>query len=230
MRPVTLTLVVHDHQPVGNFDSVFRQAYADAYGPLQFILPTWDRSGCGDINDIDDAAPAAARLLCANGYTSDRTGAIGQYNGGGNWRAYQESRNYVVSVDEFADAYRRVERPDLPSKQASGPSKERSAARLGERALAGWLNLGRNAQTVGLGSAWAAVDPAAGVAGFVACRFSRLPGEGRGPVGKAVVTTRNLIHGRLPTGPRRSPGRRWGLVKVRVSSRFSASPAKARTR
>jgi len=138
--------------------TVMAVSYADAYGPLQFILPTWDRYGSGDINDIDDAAPAAARLLCANGYTSDRTGAIGQYNGGGNWRAYQESRNYVVSVDEFADAYRRVERPDLPSKQASGPSKERSAARLGERALAGWLNLGRNAQTVGLGSAWTAVD------------------------------------------------------------------------
>ena len=38
MNPVTLVLIVHDHQPVGNFDHVFRQAHDDAYGPfLQFL-------------------------------------------------------------------------------------------------------------------------------------------------------------------------------------------------
>ena len=34
MRPVTLVLVVHDHQPVGNFDGVFAGAYRDAYAPF----------------------------------------------------------------------------------------------------------------------------------------------------------------------------------------------------
>jgi hypothetical protein len=38
MRPVTLTLIVHDHQPVGNFDGVFQQAYADAYAPFLGFL------------------------------------------------------------------------------------------------------------------------------------------------------------------------------------------------
>ena len=37
-RPVTLTLIVHDHQPVGNFDEVFRQAFADAYHPFLAFL------------------------------------------------------------------------------------------------------------------------------------------------------------------------------------------------
>ena len=38
MNPITLVWIVHDHQPVGNFDSVFRQAYNDAYQPfLEFL-------------------------------------------------------------------------------------------------------------------------------------------------------------------------------------------------
>src|SRR5437867_12851227 len=38
MRPLTLTLIVHDHQPVGNFDGVFQQAYDDAYAPFLAFL------------------------------------------------------------------------------------------------------------------------------------------------------------------------------------------------
>jgi alpha-amylase len=35
---VSLVIIVHDHQPVGNFDGVFAQAYADAYAPfLEFL-------------------------------------------------------------------------------------------------------------------------------------------------------------------------------------------------
>jgi alpha-amylase len=38
MNPITLVLIVHDHQPVGNFDHIFRQAHDDAYGPfLEFL-------------------------------------------------------------------------------------------------------------------------------------------------------------------------------------------------
>ena len=136
--------------------TVMAVSYADAYGPLQFILPTWDRYGSGDINDIDDAAPATARMLCADGYERDRMDAFEAYNGGG-YRG-SETREYAAKVDEFAQQYQRADRRDLPSKPATGKTKERSAARVGERALSGWLNLGRNAQTIGLGSAWTAVD------------------------------------------------------------------------
>ncbi len=38
MNPVTLVLIVHDHQPVGNFDGVFRQAHDDAYAPFLAFL------------------------------------------------------------------------------------------------------------------------------------------------------------------------------------------------
>ena len=38
MRPVTFTLIVHDHQPVGNLDEVFHQAFRDAYDPFLAFL------------------------------------------------------------------------------------------------------------------------------------------------------------------------------------------------
>jgi alpha-amylase len=38
MRSVTLVMVVHDHQPVGNFDDVFVAAYDDAYAPFLSLL------------------------------------------------------------------------------------------------------------------------------------------------------------------------------------------------
>jgi len=43
MSRVTLVLIVHDHQPVGNFDGVFRQAYDDAYDPFLRFLETHPR-------------------------------------------------------------------------------------------------------------------------------------------------------------------------------------------
>ena len=38
MRPLTLVLIVHDHQPVGNFDHVIERAHADAYAPFLAFL------------------------------------------------------------------------------------------------------------------------------------------------------------------------------------------------
>ncbi len=38
MRPVTLTLIVHDHQPVGNFDGVFQRTFDEAYAPFLAFL------------------------------------------------------------------------------------------------------------------------------------------------------------------------------------------------
>jgi len=37
-HPLTLVLVIHDHQPVGNFDDVIERAYADAYAPFLDFL------------------------------------------------------------------------------------------------------------------------------------------------------------------------------------------------
>jgi alpha-amylase/alpha-mannosidase (GH57 family) len=38
MTRVTLCLIVHDHQPIGNFDEVFRAATRDAYAPFLAFL------------------------------------------------------------------------------------------------------------------------------------------------------------------------------------------------
>lgn len=47
MPAISLVLVVHDHQPVGNFDGVFRQAYADAYEPFLAFLERHPRVRLG---------------------------------------------------------------------------------------------------------------------------------------------------------------------------------------
>lgn len=139
--------------------SVMAVSHADAFGPMQFIEPTWERYGSGNINDIDDAAPAAARLLCANGYEADPTNAIGAYNGGGNWRRYAESRRYVELVDEYAQAYAKAD-PKAVTVGAKG-GKERTPQRLWDRLVVGWLRVGAGAKAVGVGGAWEAVDDAA---------------------------------------------------------------------
>src|SRR5688572_21940928 len=38
MNAVALVLIVHDHQPIGNFDGVFRHAYDNAYQPFLAFL------------------------------------------------------------------------------------------------------------------------------------------------------------------------------------------------
>ena len=78
-----------------------------ATGPLQFIPSTWarwgsdgDGDGVADPQDIDDAAYAAARYLCASG---------GDLATGPGWSAavfsYNHSDTYVRSVYDAAQAY-----------------------------------------------------------------------------------------------------------------------------
>ena len=78
-----------------------------AVGPLQFIPSTWetwgadgDGDGVADPNDLDDAAFAAARYLCADGH--DLTTGAG-------WAdavfGYNHSAPYVDSVYAAATAY-----------------------------------------------------------------------------------------------------------------------------
>lgn len=138
--------------------SVMAVSHADAMGPMQFIGPTWQAYGAGDVNDIDDAAPAAARLLCANGFAVDPTNAIGAYNGGELWPRYAESRRYVELVDEYAQAYAKADPRALPADVVEG--KQRTPQRAWDALVRGWLRVGTGLRAVGLGGSWQAADDA----------------------------------------------------------------------
>lgn len=78
-----------------------------AVGPLQFLPSTWDTwgsdgdgDGRADPQDLDDAAWAAARYLCASGLDL-RTGA----GWAGAVRSYNHSDAYVRAVYAAASAY-----------------------------------------------------------------------------------------------------------------------------
>ncbi len=63
------------------FGRIKGTSVAGAQGPMQFIPTTWDIYGeGGDINDPHDAILAAGRLLQANGFATDRAGALYRYN------------------------------------------------------------------------------------------------------------------------------------------------------
>ncbi len=46
-QPIRLVLVLHDHQPIGNFEGVFEQAYEDAYKPFLDVFERYPRLKMG---------------------------------------------------------------------------------------------------------------------------------------------------------------------------------------
>lgn len=66
-----------------------------AQGPMQFLPSTFAAYGAGgDIHAPHDAIAAAGRYLAANGFASDRDGAIHHYN---------HSAAYVRAVEDYAE-------------------------------------------------------------------------------------------------------------------------------
>src|SRR4051794_40639674 len=73
----------------------------DSFGAFQFNQPagTWSVYGNGGNPDnLVDAAAATARMLCADGYSSDRRAAIASHNGSG-----QVAQAYADKVIAIAD-------------------------------------------------------------------------------------------------------------------------------
>lgn len=138
---------------------------AGAQGPMQFMPPTWGQYGAGSINDIDDAAAASARLLCASNIDLDPVDALGAYNGGGNWPQYAESRAYVEATTAYA-----ANLPALPgsvvapmalseAKRLDDGSLGSKAAIVADETLKHWHQLGElSASTPFLAEAWGALD------------------------------------------------------------------------
>src|SRR4249920_3203936 len=40
--PLRFILLLHNHQPIGNFDGVFEQAYQDSYGPFLDVFERYE--------------------------------------------------------------------------------------------------------------------------------------------------------------------------------------------
>jgi membrane-bound lytic murein transglycosylase B len=80
--------------------------WAKAAGPMQFIPSTWstwasdgDGDGMAEVQDLDDAAYAAGRYLCASGDLATSAGwARGVFS-------YNHSQAYVNQVYAAAQAY-----------------------------------------------------------------------------------------------------------------------------
>ena len=87
------------------FGRIQGTSVAGAQGPMQFIPATWARYGAGgDVDDPQDAIPAAARLLRDHGFADDPASALYHYN---------NSTAYVRGVTLYAEQMQRRPRAYL---------------------------------------------------------------------------------------------------------------------
>ena len=100
------------------------QVYDRAVGPTQFIPSTWatyasdgDGNGTSDPFDIDDAAAATAKYLCAAG--GDLSSVAGQRQA---VLTYNHSDEYVATVLGIAASYAGTPPPVLPTEPAKPPT------------------------------------------------------------------------------------------------------------
>jgi hypothetical protein len=82
------------------FGRIHGDSHAGAQGPMQFMPPTWEAYGEGDVTDPRDAILAAGRYLAASGAPDDLEAAVFAYN---------RSERYVEAVLAHAEAMARHE-------------------------------------------------------------------------------------------------------------------------
>lgn len=82
------------------FGRIHGDSHAGARGPMQFMPPTWEAYGEGDVEDPRDAILGAARYLAASGAPDDLEAALFAYN---------RSDRYVEAVLAHAEAMERYD-------------------------------------------------------------------------------------------------------------------------
>jgi membrane-bound lytic murein transglycosylase B len=82
------------------FGRIQGDSTAGAQGPMQFMPPTWDHWGEGDVHDAHDAIAAAGRYLADHGAPDDLRSAV---------YAYNHSERYVDAVLAHAETIARFD-------------------------------------------------------------------------------------------------------------------------
>jgi hypothetical protein len=88
------------------FGRIHGDSHAGAQGPMQFMPPTWEAYGEGDVHDPRDAIMAAGRYLAASGAPDDLEGAVFAYNRSDRYvEAVLAHAAAMAAHDHYLDAY-----------------------------------------------------------------------------------------------------------------------------
>ena len=115
-----LVLVLHNHQPVGNFDGVFEQAYQDSYRPFLDVFEQYD--------DLPIALHTSGSLM--EWLDARHPGIRRPAGGAGGGGPDRDHRRRVLRADPDDDSAARPRRPDhaLHRVARATASARRSAA------------------------------------------------------------------------------------------------------
>lgn len=96
------------HHVETRFGSIQGDSHAGAQGPMQFMPPTWDAYGEGDVRDPRDAILAAGRYLAASGAPDDLRAAVFAYNRSDRYvEAVLAYAGAIDAYDHYLDVYHR---------------------------------------------------------------------------------------------------------------------------